>query len=344
MSANSKFYKFQFNKTQQIRLLTQLSHLVDAGVPAPDALQYIRKVSLEKKDKVMFMVVDQMCLNSSEGRKLAEGMENWFPYEICTILIRSEERGFLSEGLKNILDYMSSNRKFFSPLSKMTSGIVYFFVALIAITIIGYIYLPKIGQYSHHWPQLSKAIYSLANFLYHDFLLVIAIFVAIVIWIIRATRSYKGKFYQCIAIPFMGIYRARLAYFLLQIFSLLSANGIGVPEIILQLNKTYTKGYLADKLKLMLMKISSGEQNMGNAMDTGIFTQRQINELHLISKFVGEENHSKIFSAMASIISANIVSTFNKISVVVNTVCLLLTGASVLWIYGAFALLASSIN
>ncbi len=344
MNINSKLYKFQFNKAQQIRLLTQLSHLVDAGVPAPDALQYMYKIALEKKDKVFTMILGKMCKNASEGKKIAENMSEWFPHEICIILIKSEERGFLADGIKNILDYLNSNKIFFSPLAKMISGLMYLLMALIAITVIGYIYLPKIGQHSLNWPPISMALYKFSGFFYHYYLLVLIVIAAAIFWIFWSIRNYKGKFYQCTAIPFMMIYRARLSYFIFKVFALLSSNGVGVPEIIYQLNKTYTKGFLADRLQTMLIKVSSGEQNMGNAMDTGLFSKHHINELHLISRFVGEENYSKIFSAMANIISAQIIKIFTKISVVVNLVCLLLTGASILWIYGAYALLASSIN
>lgn len=344
MNINKTFYQIQFNKGRQIDFLTQLSHLVEAGVPAPDALQYIRQICKEKNDRTLFMVVDQMCHNTAEGKKIAEDMQDWFPYEVCTILIRSEERGFLQQGLKNILEYMNSNRNFFAPLTKMTSGLVYLIATLIAITIIGYVYLPQIGQYSKEWPPISKALYSLSSFFYHQYYLIILVLIALLIWIRRATYYYNRKFYQCIAIPFMSIYKARLAYFILKTFALLSANGIGVPEIINQLSKTYTTGFLADQLRQMHHKLSGGEQNMGNVMDTGLFTSRQINELHLISRFVSEENYSRIFSAMSSIIAAQIIKLFSRIAVVVNLVCMVLTGACILWIYGAYALLASSIH
>ncbi len=344
MAINNRLYKLQFNKSQQINLLTQLQHLVEAGVPAPDALNHIRTVCRDKKDKVLFAVADQMCRNTSEGRKLAEGMEEWFSYEICSILIKSEERGFLSDGLKKILDYLGSNKKFFAPLGKMTTGVIYFIATLIAITIIGYVYLPKIGHYSHNWPAISTDLYNLAGFLYHDYIYVIVALIGLFVWIVWSARNYRGKFYQFVAIPFMPIYKARLSYFMLNMFSLLSANGIGVPEIINQLNKTYTKGFLSDKLKLMQFKLTSGEQNMGDVMDTGLFTQRQINELHLISRYVGEESYSKIFFVMASLISSSIIKMLTKVSVIINFVCMLLTGACILWIYGAYALLASSIN
>ena len=75
-----------------------------------------------------------------------------------------------------------------------------------------------------------------------------------------------------------------------------------------------------------------------------LFTPLQISELQLISRFVGEENFAKIFDVMSGIIAKSIVESLKKVAVIVNTLCLFLTGAGILWIYGAYAVLAGSIN
>lgn len=322
----------------------QLLYLVEAGVPAPDALSHMRTVYREKKDKVLFAVVDKMHQNSLEGQKIAENMESWFSYEICAILVKAEERGILSEGIKNTVNSLKNSKRFLAPLSKMFQGVLYLIAALIVISIVGHVYLPKIGRYVHNWPGLSKMLLDVGTFLYNYFYIVIIAIVLLFLWCLHSVRSYTNRWYQFPALPFLKIYKARLSHFLLDTFSLLSSSGIGMPEIINQMQQQYPKGFLSDNLKIMYDRIKSGEQNMGTVMNTGLFTNVQISELMLISRFVGEDKYHEIFDVMSTIISAHIIESLTRFAVIANIVCLILTGASILWIYGAYAILASSIN
>ena len=77
------------------------------------------------------------------------------------------------EGLKNIIDYMRSNKKFFSPLLKMVAGITYLISTLIALTIIGHVFLPKLGKYVTNWPMISSSMHALASFLFYYYYLIL---------------------------------------------------------------------------------------------------------------------------------------------------------------------------
>ncbi len=344
MDINQKLLQLQFSNKHKLMLLTQLSYLVDAGVPAPDALRHMRATYKKRRNKILFQVVDKMSRNASAGKKIADDMEKWFPYEVCKILATSEQRGIIAEGVHNSLDFLQSGKKFLSPLGKMSAGIVYVVALLIAIALIGTIYLPKIGQYVKEWPTISIVFYNFSSFLYHYFWLIILALIGLFAWANWSIRFYSGKVYQCIALPFLNIYKAMKGYSILQTLSLLSNNGVGVPQIIQLLTKQYRKGMVSDKVNIMHERIRKGEQNMGEVMDTGLFTPLQISELQLISRFVGEENFSKIFQVMSGIIAKNIVDSLKKVAVITNTICLFLTGAGILWIYGSYAVLASAIN
>lgn len=336
--------KLQFGKKQKIQVLTQLSYLVDAGVPAPDALRHMARAYKKKRNTILLHVVDKMAKNAANGQGIVAGMENYFPFEICKILTTSEQRGIVAEGIHNAIDFLQSGNKFFAPLGKMTSGIIYVIALLAAIAVIGTIYLPKIGQYVKEWPTISIAFYNMAWFLYHYCWLLILGLVGLFVWCVWSIRHYSGRVLQFIALPFLNIYKARMGYSILKTLALLSANGVGTPDIIQLLTKQYRNGMVAAKVKTMYDRIRAGEQNMGEVMDTGLFTQLQISELNLISQFVGEENFAKIFAVMADIIAKSVVESLKKFAVIVNTICLFLTGAGILWIYGAYAVLASSIN
>lgn len=344
MSLATKLEKLSFGKTQQIRLLTQLFHLVKAGVPAPDALRHMSKAYAKKRNKGMELVCNQMVNNAGEGRKIAEGMEDWFSFETCSILITSEKRGILAEGIKNIIEYLSSGNQFLKPFRKCITGVVYIISLLISIAVIGTNYLPKIGQYSKNWPGISTSLYSFAKALYYGYPIIIAAFAAIVIVIIWSVKNYRRDLRAIPAMPFMTLYKAVHSYNLLKILSLLSKNGVSVPEIIKLLCKQFKHGYVSRCFENMQKRIRAGEQNMGEVMDTGLFNSQQISELQLISSYVGEENYAEIFTAMSEIIFEQSLRITETIAGIFNVLSLVLMAGGILWVYGAYAMLASSIT
>lgn len=344
MSIANKLEKLGFGKQAQIRLLTQLYHLVKAGVPAPDALRHMQAAHAKKRNTGLANVCQLMVDNASEGRKIAEGMEDWFSFEVCSILITSEKRGILDEGLENILDYLRSTSDFLKPFKSCTTGAAYLLALCVTIAIIGVQYIPQIGQYSKHWPGITTSLYSTAKFMYYGYPGIIGVLIATVIYIIWSVKNYKRSIRSILAWPFMPLYRAIVSFNILKILALLSANGIGVPEIVETLTLQFRKGYVSECVTQMDRKIRDGEQNMGEVMDTGLFTSAQISELQLISQYVGEENYSTIFRAMASIIKESSSKVIQAIASSFNLFSLLAMAAGVLWVYGAYAMLAASIK
>ncbi len=112
--------------------------------------------------------------------------------------------------------------------------------------------------------------------------------------------------------------------------SLLSRNGIGTPEIINILKRQHKKGFLNHCYSKMYQAISSGQQNMGEAMDQGLFSDEQINDLDLISRFVDEENQEKIYESMADITYKSLKSKMTILANVFNLAALFLTAAGIL--------------
>lgn len=346
MSANEFLYKIQFTQKKKISFLTQLHNLVGAGVPAPDALMHMRDAFKKKRNEIMLIIAQRMAMNAEEGKRIADGMEKFFSHEICKILSTSEERGILDEGIKNAIDFLGSGTKFFSPLGKTVGGIVYILASLCAVAYIGHKLLPEIGSFvpRDQWPMVSLSLNSFANALYYGYPIIIAVIIFSIIWTRRSIKNYNKKIYQFTAIPFMRTYCSISSYKLLQTLALLSKNGVGVPEIINILCKQSTSGMIAEKYRIMHERVRQGMQNMGDVMDTGLFTPEEISELHLISRYVGEENFSRIFHVMSKITAKRVIDKMKITANIIATACLFLTGGMILWLYTSYAFLSMAIS
>ncbi len=345
MSFTKKLERMGFRRGSQTRLLSHLYQLVSAGVPATDALINMKKIYDKKRQKGLSLSCEKMIRNSSEGKKIMHEMSDWFPHSICEIIKISEEKGALAEGLKNSIEYLNSTKNFLSPLGKCFTGIFYLIAVLSFIAIIGTRFLPTIGEYVEVWPDMSLYLFAFSKFIYYNYQIIIG-FLIIMSFFIRYSIIYYNKksLLMKIAVPFMPVYKAINSYKTLKIMSLLSRNGIGTPEIINILKRQHKKGFLNHCYSKMYQAISSGQQNMGEAMDQGLFSDEQINDLDLISRFVDEENQEKIYESMADITYKSLKSKMTILANVFNVAALFLTAAGILWMYGSYAMLATAIS
>ena len=344
MSFETRFLQLQFNNKKRTSFLTQLANLVEAGVPAPDALRHMRDAYKKKKNSLFALVAEKMSHNAGQGKYIAEGMEGWFPFSICKILCTSELRGILPEGLQNSILHLQSGARFLKPLSSTASGFFYVVTLLAAIAFVGHKYIPMIGQYSTDWPGISLTFYHFANFIYYDYPLIILLLIGLIFWINWSIRNYDNSYYKIVARPFMPLFNGMRAYEMLEIMALLSSNGVGIPEIISILKSQYKRGYLARKYSIMDARIRAGIQNMGDVIDTGIYTKAQISDLQLISRYIDEEDQAKIFRVMSKNIATSITSNLKVVAAIISASCLVLTGLGIVWIYGSYALLAASVS
>ena len=344
MNLEMKLFQLQFNNKKKASFLTQLHNLVDAGVPAPNALRHMRIAYKTKKDKVMAMVAEKMSNNAAQGKHVALDMEDWFPFAVCKILCTAEFRGILTEGLDSSITYLKSGARFLKPMGRTVSGLFYVVALLIAIAIVGHKYIPMIGHFVKTWPSISLTFYHFANFLYYYFALIILVIVGLIFWIVWSIRNYQHNLFYIVALPFMRLYNARCAFDMLEVTALLSANGVSVPEILTILTSQHTRGYLAKRYQIMDARIRAGVQNMGEVIDTGLFTDAQISELHLISRFVDEKNHARIFKIMSKNIAGSIIESLTLLATAISAICLIITGLGIIWIYGSYALLAASFS
>lgn len=90
-----KWRALLFTRTQQQAFIEDLHSLIEDGVPANQAVQTISQLATG----VIKEVADNILLKISEGKLLADGMQNWFSQPIVEIIRAGEEGGTLAENL-----------------------------------------------------------------------------------------------------------------------------------------------------------------------------------------------------------------------------------------------------
>lgn len=335
--------KKQFSNSKRQELLIQLSFLLKAGVPPSDALYHMQKIFQGNKNVLMEAVITDMLNNIKSGKKIGENLTDWFPYEVCRVLSISEERGFLLEGIHNLINYFNTGRNALKALAGILPGLAYFIVILIFITFTGAKLLPSLGTMVKKWPSISVALHHTGLFLYNNYYFLIFLVVLSGLWVILSIRNYAGKITQIAARPFMPIYKMHASLLLFKSFSMLTGNGVAVSDAIKMLLLNRTHGFIYRHLSEMFYRVRRGE-NIGNMLDTGIFTRNQIAHLKVISRYCSESEYEKVFAIMGEQTSHDLDRWMKIFSKVTNFIFIALTAIGVVWVYGAYALLISSIT
>jgi type II secretory pathway component PulF len=335
--------KKQFSNAKRQELLIQLSFLLKAGVPPSDALYHMQKIYQDNKNILMEAVVTGMLNNIKAGKKIGENMTDWFPYEVCRVLSISEERGFLLQGIQNLINYFNTGRNALKALAGILPGLAYFIVILVFITFTGAKLLPSLGTMVKKWPPISVALHHTGVFLYNNYYFLILIMVLLIIWVILSLRSYSGKITQIVAKPLMPIYKMHASLLLFKSLSMLTGNGVAVSDAIKMLLLNRTHGFIYRHLSEMFYRVRRGE-NIGNMLDTGIFTRNQIAHLKVISRFCSEAEYERVFAIMGEQTSHDLNRWMKIFSRITNFIFIALTAIGVVWVYGAYALLISSIT
>ncbi|MGD9152883.1 MAG: type II secretion system F family protein [Gammaproteobacteria bacterium] len=336
-------FKKQFNNAKRQELLIQLSFLLKANVPPSDALYHMQQIYSDNKNLLMHAVVMDMLDNIRAGKKIGDNMTDWFPYEVCRVLSISEERGFLLQGVENLIKYFDTGRNALKALTGMIPGLAYFMVILVFIAFTGAKLLPNLGTMVKDWPAISVALNKSGMFLYHNYYFILAIVVLLIVWVIIALRDYSGKFYQLIAKPLVPTYKLQASLLLFKSLSMLTGNGVAVSDAIKMLLLNRTHGFVYRHLSEMFYRVRRGE-NIGNMLDTGIFTRNQIAHLKVISRYCSEAEYSKVFALMGEQTSHDLSRRMKIFSKIMNFIFIALTAIGVVWVYGAYALLVSSIT
>ena len=286
---SDKFKKLQFGTKAQLGFLEDFSHLVEDGIPPNKAIEMLARAS----SGVSKDVAASIAATISAGKPLAEGMRDWFDFNVVEIIRVGEEGGALGETIKSAMNMMGSRS---SMVGTLLGAIAYpTTVCLIACLVIVYLNNSVFSQFlmikpMDTWPDAGKRFVEVAHFIESWWWTVILFVIALAIVMQVVMKNYVGvlrptldKFF-----PF-NMYRQFVASRLLETLGLLVANGV-VFKSALSIMQHKVNPYLGMHLFQMEQLMGKGRGNIAEVLNTGLISENDLMRLRILAEVKGFEH------------------------------------------------------
>jgi type II secretory pathway component PulF len=278
-----------FNRAKQQAFLEDLSSLIADGVSVQQAVVTIQEFSKGVEEKVAKSILTAL----SEGKYMAEGMENWFPLHIIAIVRSGEEGGTLADTMHAAAEALSQS---VSVASSLLSSLAYPFVVLVLACVVA-IFL-KHSIFSNfatikpadQWPEIGKTFMYFATIAELWWWAVIIGVVGFIYLLLQFFHLYIGNVRKFLdTFPPFSIYRAFVAAQFMEVLGLLVSNGISFKDA-LTIAQRKSNRYLIWHVYMMQMYLGGGKENIAEVLDTGLIDAQDIARLKVIAKGKGFEH------------------------------------------------------
>jgi type II secretory pathway component PulF len=237
-------------------------------------------------------------------------------------------------GMRNTIDALDASS---SMMSTIIGKLTYPAILLIALCALIFFFsvaiLPKIGSVLDpaSWPPPAKKLNSMSNFVREDWYIVIAVVVGLAILINWSLPRVVGPIRKILdKIPPYSFYKAFHSANILISLASLMRSGIPYVNALEELAKLSTP-YLRKHLNQIIYNMSDG-RDIGEAMDTGLFSTEMMVSIHMMSQ------NADFQAAINEIGRAAVQRSIDKISTIaglLNAVALLGVTGYVGWVYYA---------
>jgi type II secretory pathway component PulF len=283
------FKKMRFGDAAQLNFLEDFAHLVDDGIPPNKAIEMLARVS----KGVSREVAASIAANISTGRPIAEGMRDWFSFNVVEIVRIGEEGGALGETIKSAITMMSARA---STVTAFATAIAYpAMVVIIACVVIVYLNNSVFTQFltikpMDQWPDAGKHLVALAHFIESWWWLTILAVAAVILGIQLLMKNYIGVLRPTLDrfFPF-SMYKQFVAAHLLETLGLLVANGV-VFKSALNIMQHRVTPYLGLHLGRMERLMGKGKGNIADVLDTGLVGENDLMRLRILAEVKGFEH------------------------------------------------------
>ncbi len=224
-----------------IALCTQLSVMLETGVPLSEALHAFRK----NMDRAEFrQVLDVLCEDVEGGEPLSEAMEKWprvFPGMMVSLMKASEASGMLATMLGRVSEYLSKERKTVKQIKAALSYPIFMMVAGVAITIflVSFV-LPRFAviyeERQATLPTPTRILLAVSDFAATQYMVYgpvcAAAMLAFIIWS-RSKAGRRGLDWLRLNLPLIGpMYSHLYLTRAMRTMSTLLAAGVNVLDVI----------------------------------------------------------------------------------------------------------------
>jgi type IV pilus assembly protein PilC len=224
-----------------IALCTQLSVMLETGVPLSEALNAFRK----QMDRAEFrQVLDVLCEDVEGGEPLSDSMAKWprvFPIMMISLMKASEASGMLATMLGRVGEYLAKERKTVKQIKSALSYPIFMMVSGVAITIflVSFV-LPRFARIYEDrqatLPTPTRILLQISEFATTQYMVYVPVvalsLVSFIIWS-RSTAGRRGLDWLRLNVPLIGtmyghLYLTRA----MRTMSTLLAAGVNVLDVI----------------------------------------------------------------------------------------------------------------
>lgn len=281
-----RWQRTQFNRKPQRAFLQDLAALIEDGVPASQAIDVIIGVS----EGIAKTVAEGVALSIAKGQSLADGMQPWFSHAVVEVIRVGESNGALPQTLRTAADMYNG---YAGSLTTFLASVLYpLSVVVLALGITVFVKNSVLNSFLEikpltEWPEVGKNLYRVGSTIQAGWWLILLTFVLLIVMINNILKNVTGEIRRFLDdIPFLSLYRASLAARFMETLGLLVANGVMIRQALSTMQYDASP-YLSWHLLQMEYRLSGGEENIADVLDTNLISRSDLIRLRVVAKSKG---------------------------------------------------------
>jgi type II secretory pathway component PulF len=339
-----KWVKFQIGTTERLNLYNKIASFMEEGVDLQNIFEqlYIQYIKNNKKDPRAAML-NEWNESISAGRSLSVTMSEWVPPSEIMVIRAGEKSGNLANAFRNAVIITESSKKMIGALTSEMGYPVFLLIMLFGlIYMFSVSIVPKLVAVAdpETWPDVSYALYEMANFVQNKWWIVIIGIIGTGYFISWSFTRLTGKGrYYLDKIPPWSIYRTfQSSAFLVSVSAMLKT-GIPIFDAINDM-KMMSKPYVRKHLEMMILKLNVGN-SIGVSMNSGFLDIETGMDVEIYAELRGLDASMEKIGLNAI---DNSIKTIETAAAIIKNALLVIVAAYIGWTYYAFNTLTQSIG
>jgi type II secretory pathway component PulF len=275
--------KLLFTKKEQKVFLEDICTLIKDGIPAQRAITTVRDLSTGATKNI----ANKMLKKISEGQRISDSMSEWFPPAVVEIIKAGEEGGSLYENLHSAINFLAQSSE--ALTSFIASTIYPFTVFIMALILSVFLKHSVFNSFATikpvaTWPQNGQNVMIIATIIEDWWWLAIVLIVGITFFVRRMLINLTGEIRRTIdKLPLFSFYPNYVSARFMGTLGLLLANGVTFKQALNILQRNAAP-YLAWHIYMMQFRLSGGQENIADVLDTGLINSDDIIRLKVTAR------------------------------------------------------------
>jgi type II secretory pathway component PulF len=276
----------QFSRKPQQAFLQDLAALIEDGVPASQAIDVIIGVS----EGIAKKVAEEVAVSIAKGQSLADGMQPWFSHAVVEIIRVGEANGALPQTLRAAANMYSG---YAGVLNSFLASVLYpLSVVALALGVTVFVKTSVLHSFLEikplaSWPDVGKNLYRIGSTVEAGWWLILLTLGLLGLIVNNILKNVTGEIRRFIDdIPLFSLYRASLAARFMEALGLLIANGVMIRQALSTMQYDASP-YLSWHLLQMEYRLSGGQENIADVLDTNLISRADLMRLRVVAKSKG---------------------------------------------------------